>query len=63
MGTEYPDFRLADYSARHLLARWFLPELISSTLKMEAICFSETSIGTQRTTRRYIPENGTLHNI
>jgi hypothetical protein len=35
-----PDFRLADYSACHLLACWFLAELISSTLKMEAICFS-----------------------
>jgi hypothetical protein len=34
----------------------------SSTLKMEAICSSETSLDTQRTTRRYIPEDGTLHN-
>jgi hypothetical protein len=24
--------------------------------------FSETSVNTQRTTRRYIPEDGTLHN-
>jgi hypothetical protein len=31
-----------------------------STLKMEAICSSEKSVGSQRTTRRYIPENGTL---
>jgi hypothetical protein len=45
-----------------LLARWFLPELISSTLKMKAICSSETPVDTQRTTRRYIPEDGTLHN-
>jgi hypothetical protein len=29
---------------------------------MEAICSSETSVGTQRTTQRYIPEDGTLHN-
>jgi hypothetical protein len=29
---------------------------------MEVICSSETSIDTQRTTRRYIPEDGTLHN-
>jgi hypothetical protein len=29
---------------------------------MEAICSSETSVGTQRTTRRYIPEDGTFHN-
>jgi hypothetical protein len=34
----------------------------SSALKMEAICSSETSVETQRTTRRYIPEDGTLHN-
>jgi hypothetical protein len=32
----------------------------SSTLKIEAICSSETSDDTQRTTRRYIPEDGTL---
>jgi hypothetical protein len=34
----------------------------SSTLKMEAICSSEISVGFQRTTRRYLPEDGTLHN-
>jgi hypothetical protein len=33
------------------------------TLKMKAICFSETSFGFQRTTRRYIPEARTLNNI
>jgi hypothetical protein len=27
---------------------------------MEAICSSETSVDTQRTTLRYIPEDGTL---
>jgi hypothetical protein len=27
---------------------------------METICSSETSVDTQRTTRRYIPEDGTL---
>jgi hypothetical protein len=32
----------------------------SSTLKMEAICSSETSVYFQRTTRRYMPEDGTL---
>jgi hypothetical protein len=31
----------------------------SSTLKMEAVCSSETSIDFQRTTRRYIPDNST----
>jgi hypothetical protein len=29
---------------------------------MEAICSSETSVETQRTTRRHIPEDETLHN-
>jgi hypothetical protein len=50
-------------SACHLLERWFFAELIFSTLKMDAICSSETSVDTLRTRRRflYIPENGTLH--
>jgi hypothetical protein len=29
---------------------------------MEAICSSETSVATQETTRRHIPEDDTLHN-
>jgi hypothetical protein len=29
---------------------------------MEAICYSETLVDTRRTTRCYIPEDGTLHN-
>jgi hypothetical protein len=37
-------------------------EPISSTLKMEAIYSSETSVVTQRTTWRHIPEDDTLHN-
>jgi hypothetical protein len=37
-------------------------EIISSPLKMEAICSSETSVATQQTTRRHIPEGDTLHN-
>jgi hypothetical protein len=32
----------------------------SSTLKMEAICSSETLVDFQRTTWRYIPEDSTL---
>jgi hypothetical protein len=32
----------------------------SSTLKIEALCSSETSVATQRTTRRHIPEDDTL---
>jgi hypothetical protein len=43
----------------HLLVRWFV-EPISSTLKMEAICSSETLVETQRTTRCHIPEDDTL---
>jgi hypothetical protein len=48
-------------NACHQLACWFLAELISSTLKIEAFCSSETSVVAQRTTRRYIPEDDTLH--
>jgi hypothetical protein len=54
-----PDFRLADYSACHLLGCWFLLNIFL-TLKMEAVCSSETSVETQRTTRRHIPEGDTL---
>jgi hypothetical protein len=32
----------------------------SSTLKMEAICSSETSVDFQRNTQRYIPEDNAL---
>jgi hypothetical protein len=45
---------------KDLLTCWFPAELISSTLKMEAICSSETSVDTQRTTRRNMPEDDTL---
>jgi hypothetical protein len=54
-----PVFQLAEHSACHLLAPWFA-EPISSTLKMEAICSSETSVETQQTTRRHIAEDDTL---
>jgi hypothetical protein len=37
-----------------------MPPSSGSTLKMEAIFYSERSVDTQRTTRRYIPEDGTL---
>jgi hypothetical protein len=48
-------------------SRWQASMLLScsaysSTLKMEAICSSETSVHFQQTTRRYIPEDSTLHN-
>jgi hypothetical protein len=71
MGTEFQSstyrslyisvFRLAEHYACHLLSCWFA-EPISSTLKMEAICSSKTSVETQRTTQRHIPEDYTLHN-
>jgi hypothetical protein len=49
----------ANHQTCHLLACWFA-EPISSTLKMEAICSSERSVQTQRTTRRHFPEDDTL---
>jgi hypothetical protein len=50
------------HSACRLLSRSFLARLYSSTLKTEAIRSSETSVNFQRTTRRYIPEDSTVHN-
>jgi hypothetical protein len=45
-------------------ARFMLASCLaySLTLKMEVTCFSETSVDFQRTTQRYIPEYGILHN-
>jgi hypothetical protein len=51
---------LADYSACRLLPCWFLAEIIPWTLRMEAIYSSETSVDTQRTKRRFIPEDDTF---
>jgi hypothetical protein len=56
-----PIFWLAGYSASPAYSL-VLAEIISSTLKMEAICSSDTSVATQQTTRRHIPEDYTLHN-
>jgi hypothetical protein len=53
--------KYVDFSATFLLG-WFLAELISSTLKMEAIYSCEASVDTQQTTQRYIPEDDILHN-
>jgi hypothetical protein len=50
----------AEHSTCHLLACWFA-EPISSTLKMKAKCSSETSVETQRTAQRHIPEDDILH--
>jgi hypothetical protein len=44
----------------NLFLHWFLAQLTFSILKMEAICSSEKSVDTQRTTRHYIPEDSTL---
>jgi hypothetical protein len=53
-------FREEISSARNQQAsKWLLAKLISS-LKMEAICSSKTSVDAQRTTRRYIPEDDTF---
>jgi hypothetical protein len=57
-----PKFRQVDCSAWYLtcftLVSWLACYL---TLKMEATCSSESSVDFQRTTRRYIPEDKTLH--
>jgi hypothetical protein len=45
----------------HRRTCWFLLKF-SSTLKMEAICSSETSVASQQTTRRHMPEDDTLYN-
>jgi hypothetical protein len=48
-----------------LLSALFMPVsclAYASILKMEAICFSETSVDFQQTTRRCIPKDITLHN-
>jgi hypothetical protein len=38
-----------------------LMKFFSSILNTEAICSSETSVASQQTTRRHIPEDDTLH--
>jgi hypothetical protein len=52
-----PVFRLTEYSTCLLVGLLDF----SSTLKMEALCSSETSVATQVTTRRHIPEDDTLN--
>jgi hypothetical protein len=52
-------------ASRALLAACFMLVSFSafpSTLKMEATCFSETSVGFQRATWSYNPEDRILHN-
>jgi hypothetical protein len=55
-------FRVEEISSAKTSKQVIFAELISSTLKMEAIRFSEASVGTQRTTLRHISEDDTLHN-
>jgi hypothetical protein len=54
--------RLHLQGRRNNLARTSKQAGGKQTLKMEAICSSETLVNTQRTTRHYIPEDCTLHN-
>jgi hypothetical protein len=44
MGEEISSARNQEASTCHLLACWFLAELISPTMEMEAICSSETLV-------------------
>jgi hypothetical protein len=47
-------------ASKQVAACWFLLK-ISSTLGMEAICSSETSVASQQTTRRHFPEDDTFY--
>jgi hypothetical protein len=50
------------YKYKFHTTRRFISKTYSSTLRIEATCSPETSVDFQRTTRRYIPEDRTLHN-
>jgi hypothetical protein len=56
------------FSKNQQVARCFPPayflvlDEFSSTLKMDAICSSETLVASQQTTRRYVPEDDSFHN-
>jgi hypothetical protein len=51
------------FGGKYGLHLQILAEMISSTLKMEAIFSSETSVATQQTTLRHIPGDDTLRII
>jgi hypothetical protein len=55
-------WKSTDVSKEHITSIFRAFHLLSSTLKMESICSSETLVDFQRTTRRYIPQDSTLHN-
>jgi hypothetical protein len=68
--TYLPFFWIEEESKKEMIMNLTLLDSISmllsclaysSTLKMEATCYSETSVGSLRATRRYIPEHRTLH--
>jgi hypothetical protein len=58
----YGKYHLLGYNAVWKLGPARTSWTYFSTLKMEVIYSFETSVETQRTTRRYIPEYSTLHN-
>jgi hypothetical protein len=61
--TQCSPSSLTDVSEEHIASILRAEEISSAkTLKMEAICSSETSVKTRRTTRRHIQEDDTLHN-
>jgi hypothetical protein len=63
--TVYCNIQHQPTASNALLATCFMLLSCSAyflTLKMEAICSSEKSVHFQWTTRRYIPEDRTLHN-
>jgi hypothetical protein len=55
-------FRAINKSGSRLQADLVSCSAYSSTLKIESICSSTTSVDFKRTTRRYIPEDSTLQN-
>jgi hypothetical protein len=55
-------FRVKEKSEKETSVKAGGKQLFFLTLKMKAICSSETSVDSQRTTWCYIPEDGTLHN-
>jgi hypothetical protein len=56
-GGGYEEYHLLGYDCLPPDCLLVFAEIISLTLKMEAICSSETSVATQQTTRCHIPED------
>jgi hypothetical protein len=53
-------YRLHHQGRKNKLSKKPAWKQVATCLKMEAICFFETSVNTQRTTRRYIPGDDSL---